>query len=453
MLAATISVFWVRLLFVGSVDLSSAFRAAGWVSATHVGGAYLEAVLVLLTPFGIALAVTAARPVYRVMWYVGVLLGAGAVLMTLSRAAFGAWLVSVAVFASVWSLKAKEARAASDRSGWRWGTNVALLGLLAAILLAAQSTRLGERLATSDSDLSVRTAHWRETVDLMRSDALHIFLGMGLGSFPREFYLAQAWTQQLPAYRIEHDALSGRDYLLLTGGRGMYMDQRVAARPGSELRLAGQVRSPQAGAKLSISLCEKSLLNSVECDEQTVLAGPTWQPFEVRLSPPQRARHRFAPTAPLSLSLHNGVFGSRVEVTQLSLLDGQTDLLDGSFEHGLDRWFVASDMHLAWRVKNTPLQIAFEQGILGAIAWVVLCLVAIAVVRRPSARPGATAAFAASLIGFLVVGSFDSLLDSPRVILLVALVWAAGLYACETEASRSRPVGTAGLVKPGDDGP
>ena len=37
----------------------------------------------------------------------------------------------------------------------------------------------------------------------------------------------------------------------------MYMDQRVAARPGSELRLRGQVRSPQAGARLSISPVRK----------------------------------------------------------------------------------------------------------------------------------------------------------------------------------------------------
>ena len=99
----------------------------------------------------------------------------------------------------------------------------------------------------SRSDLSVRTAHWHETVDLMRLDAWHVFLGMGLGSFPREYYLAYAWMQLLPAYRLERDAPSGWRYLVLTGGRGMYMDQRVAAKPGSELRVTGQLRSPQSG--------------------------------------------------------------------------------------------------------------------------------------------------------------------------------------------------------------
>ena len=204
--AATISVFWQRLQFVGSLDLGSAFRAAGWVSATHVGGAYLEAMLVLLAPFGLALAVTADRSLHRVMWYVVVLSGAGAVLMTLSRAAFVAWLISVAVFALVWRLKSRESRKIPVTPRWRWGTSVAFLGLIAITLLAAQSTQLRERLAMSSADLSVRTAHWHETVDLMQSDAWHVFFGMGLGSFPREFYLAYAWTEQLPAYRLERDA-------------------------------------------------------------------------------------------------------------------------------------------------------------------------------------------------------------------------------------------------------
>jgi hypothetical protein len=261
----------------------------------------------------------------------------------------------------------------------------------------------------------------------MPPDALHVLLGLGLGSFPREFYLANAGTQQLPAYRLERDTGSERHYLVLTGGRGMYMDQRVAATPGSELRLTGQIRSPQVGATLSISLCEKSFLNSLGCSKQAVSAGPTWQPFEVRLASPQSPGARATLMAPMSLSLHNGTFGSRVDVTELSLVDRQADLLsNGSFEHGLDHWFVASDMHLAWKVKSTPLQIAFEQGALGILAWLVLGVAAIAVVLRPSVSPGSTAAFAAALIGFAVVLCFDSLLDSPRVILLIALIGVVG---------------------------
>jgi hypothetical protein len=134
------------------------------------------------------------------------------------------------------------------------------------------------------------------------------------------------------------------------------------------------------------------------------------------------------PAAPVSLSLHNGTFGAQVEVTALSLLGAQGELLrNGSFEHGLDRWFVTSDVHLAWRVLNTPLQIAFEQGVLGILAWLALGLAGIVFVLRPGASPDAVPPVAAAWAGFLVVACFDSLLDSPRVILLLALVAAAGV--------------------------
>jgi hypothetical protein len=430
LLAATISVFWERVLFVGSYDPGAVFRASGFVSATHVGGAYLEAMLVMLAPFGLAMAVTADRWLYRLMWFVVVLSGALAVLMTLSRAAVLAWLIVIATFALVWWLKSTLGVAVSPTPRRQWEAGGAFLGLLAIAVLAAHSTQLGERLATSTSDFSVRTAHWKDSIDLMRSDPTRVFLGFGLGSFPREFYLAHAGTQQLPGYRLERDAGSVGNYLVLTGGHGLFMDQRVAAKPGSELRLRGLIRSPQTGARLSVILCEKSYLNAVGCDGADVSAGPQWQPFDVHLSPPRHAESRIAPAAPLSLSLHNAAYGTRVEVTRLSLVDARAELLsNGSFEHGLDRWFMTSDVHLAWRTLNTAVEIIFEQGALGSLAWLALGVATVTLLLGSSAFPAATAACAAATIGFVAVGCLDSLLDSPRMILLFALVWAVGLFS------------------------
>jgi hypothetical protein len=430
LLAATISVFWERALFVGSYDPGAVFRASGFVSATHVGGAYLEAMLVMLGPFGLALAVAADRWVYRSLWFVAVLSGALAVLMTLSRAAVLAWLIVVAAFALVWWLKSRLGVAVSLRPRRQWEVGGAFLGLVGVAVFAAHSTHLGERLATSTSDFSVRVAHWEKTIDLMRSDPARAFLGFGLGSFPREFYLAHAWTQQLPGYRLERGEGTAGSYLVLTGGHGLFMDQRVAAKPDSDLRLRGLIRSPQAGARLSVILCEKSYLNAVSCDGTDVAAGPQWQPFDVRLSVPRRAVSRIAPAAPLSFSLHNAAYGTRVEVTRLSLVDAGAELLsNGSFEHGLDRWFMTSDVHLAWRTLNTAVEIFYEQGALGILAWLALGVATVSLVLGSRAFPAATAACAAATIGFVAIGCFDSLLDSPRMILLFALVWAVGLFS------------------------
>ena len=293
----------------------------------------------------------------------------------------------------------------------------------------------------------------------MRLDTLHVLLGMGLGSFPREYYVAHA-SSAPTARRIDSSGMprSERHYLVLTGGRGMYMDQRVAARPGSELRLRGQVRSPQTGAKLSISLCDKVIPEFGQLRRGSGLRGSDVATLRgaplvasTRGSPASHRRHRYRChfiTAPSARAWRSR--NSRSWMGRPSLLS------NGSFEHGLDRWFVASDVHLAWRVHNTPLQIAFEQGALGILAWLVLCIAAIAVVLRPSASPVLTAAFAAAGIGFLVVGCFDSLLDSPRVILLVALIGAvrAGRrrwLQVHPYAPASRPPGRA-RIAPTTDG-
>jgi hypothetical protein len=189
---------------------------------------------------------------------------------------------------------------------------------------------------------------------------------------------------------------------------------------GSALRLSGKVRGSGAGTGLSVALCEKSFLTSLRCDWASVPASSDWQPFEVELAlaPPQAA----GPRPPVSLSLHNGSAGTRVEVTGLSLRAGAEELIaNGSFVDGLDRWLMSSDQHLAWRAKNTPLQIFFEQGLLGVLAWIGLGLAVVAAAASRIAAPPVAAAVAAS-IGMLAVGLFDTLLDAPRLTVLLALL-------------------------------
>jgi VanZ family protein len=421
LLAAVIGVFWERLTFVGFAGLGAGFRAAGFVSATHVGGAYLEAILVTLAPFSLALALTARRLTASAFWYVVTALGAVAVLMTLSRAAAAAWLIGIAVFAVLWGFGSpSSAHASAGRRRWIGlaATAVALLGVGA---LMAQSGSLRDRIAGSGADLGVRLAHWRTTLDLMRGHPLQGIFGMGLGSFPREFYLAQTASTRPPAYRLEPDAAGGRNVLVLLGGKGMYLDQRVAATAGRELRLRGLVRSSRENAELAVALCEKSFLASVQCDWSRVAAATDWQPFDLALTLRTAVPARSGPAAPVSLSLHNGASGLRIEVTGLSLRDGPTELLaNGAFDRGSDRWLMHSDFHLAWRAHSTPLQIAFEQGMFGLLAWTALGFAAtVAVVRRSGDLPAAALAAATA---FLAVGCFDTLLDAPRLVVLAGLV-------------------------------
>jgi hypothetical protein len=174
------------------------------------------------------------------------------------------------------------------------------------------------------------------------------------------------------------------------------------------------------GAELAVALCEKSFLASVRCDWVNVPARPTWGAFEVRLKVPQPELARVGPAVPVSLSLHNSTAGTRIEVAQLSLRDGPSELLiNGSFERGLDRWLMHSDVHLAWRALSSPVQIAFEQGLVGLVAWIVLAASSAAAITR---RRGLPAAAAAAAIAFMGVGCFDTLLDAPRLVVLATFV-------------------------------
>jgi hypothetical protein len=293
--------------------------------------------------------------------------------------------------------------------------------------MMAQSTALRDRLVHSVSDLGFRLAHWQSTLSLIERRPLHVLFGMGMGSFPREFYLAQAPSTPLAAYRLEREPGGTKAFIALVGGRGMYLDQRVTAQRGQELRLRGLVRTGGDHVELAVALCEKSYLASIRCVWARVPAGNDWQPFEAPLYLPKAPGLRIGPEVPLSLSLHNAASGKRIEVTQLSLLGGSAELLEnGSFERGLDHWLMHSDEHFAWRSLNTWVQVVFEQGVLGALAWLILGAGFVAAALRHE-RDVSSVAILAAGVAIVAVGCFDSLLDAPRIVTLVALVAGAAI--------------------------
>jgi len=123
--------------------------------------------------------------------------------------------------------------------------------------------------------------------------------------------------------------------------------------------------------------------------------------------------------------------GGRFDVDNVVLRDarGRELLANGDFSRGLAHWFFTSDRsHLPWHVKNLFLHVLFEQG--GVAVALLSMLLAGSLWRitaghargHPIAPP-----VAAALIGFAVVGLFDSLLDVPRIAFLFYLLLLLGL--------------------------
>jgi O-antigen ligase len=95
----------------------------------------------------------------------------------------------------------------------------------------------------------------------------------------------------------------------------------------------------------------------------------------------------------------------------------------------MERWIPISEKyHLPWHIKSLPLNVLFDQGIVGLTIFIVLLATALCRLTYGRARYDPLApCLAAGIIGFIVVGLFDSLLDVPRLAFLFYLLVLASL--------------------------
>jgi O-antigen ligase len=86
----------------------------------------------------------------------------------------------------------------------------------------------------------------------------------------------------------------------------------------------------------------------------------------------------------------------------------------------MQRWFFSSDRdHMPWHTKNILVNVLFDQGLFGLALFLLLITVALWRLSLGKARQHELApCLCAAIVGFLVVGMFDSLIDVPRLSLL-----------------------------------
>lgn len=335
------------------------------------------------------------------------------------------------------------AAATQQRDLWpralRWQANTLGAAVLAGALVAAfgGGAYMGDRFATAEADLSGRLAHWRLSASML--DGIDEWLlGKGLGRYVDSYAIAAPERLRPGDYRLLSDGLGPR--LKLTDGGHLTGDpDKPMSHGGDILRLSQRVGLPvgttvasfdvrtSKAAELAIAVCTKHLLYPDACLGRAVRteAKPgSWQHFQVELRG-DAALSRGAWYAPRLVTFVFGVdsSGAAIEVTNLALsgADGRNLLANGDFSAGLAHWFVTSDRsHLPWHAKNLALHVLFDQGLAGLTLLAALAAGALWRVGLGSARSHTLApALAGAIVGFAVVGLFDSLLDVPRV----AFVW------------------------------
>lgn len=288
-----------------------------------------------------------------------------------------------------------------------------------------------ERFSTRSSDMQDRLHHWKLGASLLQTPA-DKWLGKGMGRFPANFFLEGDPTHRPGDFRLMQN--SGTSYLHLTSGlfpigwgELFRVSQRVEA-PTSALTAHAQVRT-SLSSDLHFEVCEKHLLYDRRCNTGNIViaAQPDqWQVVNVPLSGDKLSRGEWYAPRLLAFSVALGSSGSAVDLKGISLTgtDGRNLLANGDFTNGLSHWFSSSDrLHMPWHIKSMYMQVLFDQGIVGLLVWGLLTGSALARLTWGSAKSNPLApALVASLVGFGVVGLFDSLLDVPRVSLLFYLL-------------------------------
>ena len=296
---------------------------------------------------------------------------------------------------------------------------------------------MADRLSSSERDLAGRIAHWRDGIGMLTTPADWV-LGRGPGRFPRD-YLFQLVDREFPG-GSSIGARNGKDYLVLSGprhevgfGEVFRVAQRVSVVPGAPYSVVLDVQSDTV-ARLHFELCERRLLYVEGCATSAAnipATGGSWQRQVVSFEGAQLNGGPWYAPRPVFFAMATESPGTRVAIDNVSLTgpDGGQLLVNGDFTQGMTGWFTTSDrFHLPWHIKNLGLNVLFDEGIIGLLLFAVLCFCALYRLVAGAARTHPFAPFlAAALVGFLLVGLFDSLLDVPRLAFVYYVLLVASL--------------------------
>ena len=473
-----------RVLFPGLLNFSADYRASAPFSAMHTGGAALDGYLALATPLIAAWLLPRPTPA-KAAAALALLACAGyASLSTFSRGLYLALAVAVLIIFSGmrWRLALRFLLAASavglllnamfSYGGYRpmaaavvlsMAALVAALsnrrlslqgaGLVVAALLGcaliipfAHSEYAAERFNASNSDFKGRLGHWKAVLAMMPGDPGTTLLGMGLGRFPATYFWHNPAREVPASYRFVDErhnrylVLAAPDYPAGYGELLRFL-QTVEVAPGHPYLLSFDVRTRGEQAFLHLNLCERQLLYARFCIAaplNLVPATTQWRRYRFPLQSGLLATPTRFGTPPVQLEIAEEGIHSAIEIDNVSLLDRMSDrelIHNGSFTDANNYWFFSSDhYHLPWHIKNLPLNLYFELGLLGLLAFGILLFSTATVLlrRRLQGQPQA-GAWLAAIAAFLCVGLFDSLIDVPRITLLFMLVLcAAALEARKT---------------------
>lgn len=321
---------------------------------------------------------------------------------------------------------------------WLWNKNSTIALTLGLILLGSVipvfgNTYMIDRFQHSDIDAHTRIDHWTDALKMMDAGWQTLLFGMGLGRFPETYY----WKNEL--HDIPGSYLfftrNGNNFLRLSAARyqagyGEYLrfGERISPKPFHSYALTINARTPFPNTHLRTEMCEKYLLYFSNCAEANLALIPdnAWHRYAATLNTGAMGSEAWYERPTVQFSFADDRSGGILDISSVSLVDsaGHNLIRNNHFASVMDHWFFTSDhYHLPWHAKDIALNVYFDQGLFGLFAFSLLYLYAL-VQRLKNAQRGDlfSATLLAALLGFLMVGLFDSILDFPRLSLLYYLL-------------------------------
>lgn len=416
-------IVWERFTFPGLYNFSDIYRVTGPFSQMHVGGADIEAYLAIGAPFLVMLFFAKVSVWVRIACISLLLAATYSVMVTFSRVGYAGFGVAftLAVIAVIMNKSADRPSTLFKRVAAPLILLVAIFGIATPIFYSQFAQ---ERMALVGANLNTRQNHWDDALRMRNSDWATTLLGMGIGRYPDTHFWRSDEAKAAPYWLGSEPE---NTFLRLGAGNPTYVEQFISPQAGSDYVVDLNVRSTQPNPQLTLSICEKWLLTSARCNAEVVNfnGNGTWQSVQIRIPSGDLGQGPWYTSRPVKFSLYNTSPSATVELDniRMSAIAGNSLLANGDFSQKFDRWFFSVDNDLPWHIWSLPIQVLFDQGWLGVTAFGTFVLLGLWKAGQQTWRGNTEAGvFLAAGTGFVVIGALDSLIDSPRLLLLFLLV-------------------------------
>lgn len=444
---------WERLAFPGFWDFSTRYRVTAMFWEMHVGGAAIDGYLAMAMPF-IGWALWSVRRPWQ--WALIAMLALAAAYVCLTTYARGVYLAVICgLVVSGTLLRMQQTgfdpalllrrfKNQGQPVRWRSRARIALAAalVLEVLLVLGTGSFLAERMAASDRDFGSRMSHWARGVRLLHGP-VDWMVGLGLGRLPAHYAASGPRGEFSGAAELGSNADAGgatEQFATVWGPprraslAGLYaLTQRVDLVRGARYVVAMDLRT-HAMTDVLVQVCERHLLYEGDCQFEVVRVAPDkghGEHVEFELQGDPLTGGPLPWSRPVMFSIAVDRAGGVVDIHSVRLSAGsERNLLsNGDFSQGMAHWFAAAQFYfLPWHIDNLYLEWLIERGVVGLclfgllIAWSLWHLV-----FGPARKLPIAPYLAAALCSGLTVGLVSSMMDAPRVALLLLLLCLASL--------------------------